>query len=91
MTDTVKEMMSAYVAGCLDLRNLKQFLKFVDEGNYIPLDELGELQNIASLIPVLLAREVPPASLQNDIFSQIPEEEKPKEAFKPVKKKVNLS
>ncbi len=95
MADTVvKEMMSAYVAGCMDIRNLDQFIKFLDEGNYIPLDELGELQNIASLIPILLKHEAPPASLQNEIFSQIKEDEQPKEEkqeTKRAKRKVNLS
>ncbi len=90
MPDTVKEMMSAYVAGCLDIRNLEQFIKFLEQGNYIPLEELGELQNIASLIPILLERETPPASLQNDIFSKIPET-KVEEEKKRVKRKVNLS
>ncbi len=92
MPDTVKEMMSAYVAGCMDLRNLAQFVKFLDEGTYIPLDELGELQNIASLIPILLEREAPPASLQNEIFSQIPEDEPVEEPQqRRTKRKVNLS
>ncbi len=91
MPDTIKEMMSAYVAGCMDLRNLQQFIKFLDEGDYIPLDELGELQNIASLIPILLERTTPPASLQNDIFSQIPEDEIPEPEEKKPKKKINFS
>ena len=90
MPDTVREMMSAYVAGCLDIRNLEQFIDFLEQGDYIPLEEFGELQNIASLIPILLERETPPASLQNDIFSKIPET-KVEGGVKRVKRKVNLS
>ncbi len=89
MSDTVKEMISAYVTGCMDFRNLQPFIEYIDEGNYI--DELGELQNIAALIPILLEREVPPASLQNDIFSQIPDSAPQEEEPKRVKRKVNLS
>jgi hypothetical protein len=91
MADTVKEMMSAYVAGCMDLKNLVQFVKYLEQGDYIPLDELGELQNIASLIPILLEREAPPASLQNQIFSQIPDELSEQAEPKRIKRKVNLS
>ncbi len=75
MAETLKEMMTAYVTGCLDNANLVQFLDYIDSGGEINSDELGELQNVAALIPIILEDENPPASLQNKIFQQIPDNE----------------
>jgi hypothetical protein len=75
MSETLKEMMSAYVTGCLDNANLMQFVDYINSGGSINNDELGELQNVAALIPIILEIENPPASLQNKIFQQIPDNE----------------
>ncbi len=77
MAETLKEMMSAYVTGCLDNANLVQFLDYIESGGKINKDELGELQNVAAMIPIILEMENPPASLQSKIFQQIPDNEKP--------------
>ncbi len=86
MAETLKEMMSAYVAGCLDNANLVQFLDYIDNGGEINKDELGELQNVAALIPIILEDENPPASLQNKIFQQIPDNEAPQKIITKTKK-----
>ena len=86
MAETLKEMMSAYVAGCLDNANLVQFLDYIDSGGEINKDELGELQNVAALIPIILEDEAPPASLQNKIFQQIPDNEAPQKIITKTKK-----
>ncbi len=86
MAETLKEMMSAYVAGCLDNANLVQFLDYIDNGGEINKDELGELQNVAALIPIILEDEAPPASLQNKIFQQIPDNEAPQKIITKTKK-----
>jgi len=75
MSETLKEMMSAYVTGCLDNSNLVQFVDYINSGGSINNDELGELQNVAALIPIILEIENPPASLQSKIFQQIPDNE----------------
>ncbi len=86
MAETLKEMMSAYVAGCLDNANLVQFLDYIDNGGEINKDELGELQNVAALIPIILEDENPPASLQNKIFQQIPDNKAPQKIITKTKK-----
>ncbi len=89
MSETLKEMMSAYVTGCLDNSNLVQFVDYINSGGSINNDELGELQNVAALIPIILEIENPPASLQSKIFQQIPDNEE-KSNIKTRTKKAHL-
>ena len=89
MSETLKEMMSAYVTGCLDNANLMQFVDYINSGGSVNNDELGELQNVAALIPIILEIENPPASLQNKIFQQIPDNED-NSKIKTRTKKANL-
>jgi len=48
----IHEMISAFAAGCMDKANFVQFKDYINEGGELPDRELGELQNIISMIPV---------------------------------------
>ncbi len=91
MNETIKEMMSAYVTGCMDNRNLLQFVEYIQKGGEIPNKEFGELQNVASLIPLILEIETPPVTLQNKIFQNIPDEPVEIEHFEKKSKRTQLS
>lgn len=68
MADTaLHEMVCAFVAGCMDKANYIQFKEFFDTGGELPRDEMGELQNIISLVPVILELETPDPKLKDQV------------------------
>jgi len=75
MTEEVKQIIAAYVLGCLDNKNLAQFVKYINHGGKDTEAELGELQNIVSLIPTLLSFENPPDYLKDEVAQKILESE----------------
>ena len=55
----IYEMISAFAVGCMDKQNYMQFKDYIAEGGDLPKSELGELQNVISMIPVILELENP--------------------------------
>jgi hypothetical protein len=53
----IHEMVAAFAAGCMDKDNYAQFKEYLNAGGELPKGELGELQNIISMIPVILDLE----------------------------------
>jgi hypothetical protein len=60
-------LLYAYALGCLDKEDLKQLLEFLESGKEYPWQELGEYQNLASLLPSFLNIEEPPAQLKDRV------------------------
>ena len=60
-------MLQAKALGCLDADDNKEFQKFIDAGHVFPWDELGNYQNIASLLPLALVLELPDAGLKDRV------------------------
>lgn len=75
MSEEVKQIISAYVLGCLDNKNLSQFVDYVRKGGKETEGQLGELQNIISLIPTLLIEESVPEFVKDEIAQKILEDE----------------
>jgi len=75
MTEEVKQIIASYVLGCLDNKNLAQFVEYINHGGKDTEAELGELQNIVSLIPTLLSFENPPDYLKDEVAQKILESE----------------
>lgn len=72
MADTeVREILSSFAAGCLDKENFIQFKKYLESGGELPKGELGELQNLISLIPTILETEKPPPILKNKLAKNL--------------------
>lgn len=69
--NTVHQIISAYTTGCLDRDNFIQFMNYMREGGELPKGEMGELQNVTSLIPTLLELEEPPPDLKNQVAKRI--------------------
>ncbi len=67
----IKEMISAFAIGCMDRKNYKQFRKYLEKRGNLPKGELGDLQNIISLIPTILEVELPSAELKNELGKRL--------------------
>ncbi|MCX6174955.1 MAG: anti-sigma factor [Ignavibacteriales bacterium] len=67
----LSEMIAAFAAGCMDKQNYMQFKDYMDESGYLPKGELGELQNIISMIPVILDLERPDPSIKDLVAKKL--------------------
>lgn len=66
MQDKFEAMIYAYSLGCLSFENLKGFNEYLSTGEDFNYSELGELQNLCSLIPCALPlQDVNPAVKDN--------------------------
>lgn len=88
----IHEIISAYSAGCIDVKNLMQFMEFIREGGSLPPKELGELQNIMALIPVILEPETPDPELKDKVAKRlISMHEEMKDKIKAVKEQTKVT
>ncbi|MBX3009481.1 MAG: anti-sigma factor [Melioribacteraceae bacterium] len=67
----IHEMISAFAAGCIDKENFIQFKDYVKAGGELPEGELGELQNIVAMIPIILDLENPDAKLKDTVAKKL--------------------
>ena len=67
----IHEMIAAFAAGCMDKANFVQFKDYLNEGGELPKGELGELQNIVSMIPIILDLETPDPSLKDNVAKKL--------------------
>ncbi|MBI9071907.1 MAG: hypothetical protein JEY94_09930 [Melioribacteraceae bacterium] len=67
----VHEMISAFASGCIDKENYRNFKEYLKTGADLPLKEMGEIQNIVSLIPIILDQEVPDPELKGRVAKQL--------------------
>lgn len=69
--DPIREIMAAFVAGCIDGENFIQFKEYLNAGGELPPNELGELQNIVSMIPIILDLEAPDPFIKDNIAKKL--------------------
>lgn len=67
----IHEMISAFTTGCMDKDNFLQFREYVSSGGDLPPGELGEFQNIISLIPSILELETPDPNLKEKVAKKL--------------------
>lgn len=65
------EMISASAAGCMDKENYIQFKEYMQSGGEMPNGELGEMQNVISLIPTILEQEEPSPEIREEIGNRL--------------------
>lgn len=70
-SNAIHEMISAFAAGCMDRKNHKTFREYVEDGGEMPVGELGELQNVISLLPVILELEKPTPELKDKVAKRL--------------------
>ncbi len=70
-SDPILEMISAFAAGCMDKENFVQFKDYIVLGGSLPESELGDLQNIVSMIPVILDLEQPDPAIKDSIAKKL--------------------
>jgi len=69
--NAIHEIISAFAAGCIDKANFVQFKDYLKAGGELPEGELGELQNIVSMIPIILDLETPDPTLKDDVAKKL--------------------
>lgn len=70
-SDPILEMISAFASGCMDKENFVQFKDYINSGGSLPESELGDLQNIVSMIPVILDLEQPDPAIKDSIAKKL--------------------
>lgn len=65
------EMISASAAGCMDKENYIQFKEYIQSGGEMPHGELGELQNVISLLPTILELEKPNPEIREEVGNRL--------------------
>lgn len=64
-------MLHAYAAGCLDSEELAALIEHIRQGGQISQKELGELQNVISLLPTILELEHPQPQVKDKIARKL--------------------
>jgi hypothetical protein len=67
----IYEMIAAFTVGCMDKANFMQFKDYLTEGGELPKGELGELQNIISMVPIILELENPDHSIKDKVAKKL--------------------
>ena len=67
----IHEMISSFAAGCMDKQNFEQFKEYINSEGELPASELGELQNVISLLPIILELEKPDAKLKDKLAKKL--------------------
>lgn len=69
--DTAAEMIQAKALGCLDITDNKELNEFLNMGGVFPWKEFGDLQNLCSLLPIILEIETPDPLLKDKVAKRI--------------------
>lgn len=67
----IHEMISAFAAGCMDKENYINFKDYIETGGELPHRELGEMQNLMAMIPLILELELPDVNLKDNVAKKL--------------------
>lgn len=67
----VHEMIAAFSVGCMDRQNFVQFKEYMQQDGELPEGEMGELQNIVAMIPIILDIEKPHPSIKDKVAKRL--------------------
>lgn len=70
-SNAIHEMIAAYSAGCMDKKNYHNFREYIETGGDIPVGELGELQNVIALLPIILELEKPSPEIKDKVAKKL--------------------
>jgi hypothetical protein len=71
MPDNISNNIFPFALGCLDREEFIELISQLEKGEEIPAKELGELQNIASLLPAILNIEQPAYSVKDKVARKL--------------------
>jgi len=69
--NAIHEMIAAFAVGCMDKANYIQVKDYLDAGGELPENELGEMQNIVAMIPVILDLELPAPEIKDMVAKKL--------------------
>jgi len=67
----VKDLLQAKALGCLDAKENATFLHLMEEDNEFPWEELGQYQNLVTLMPTVLDLEIPDPEVKNKVVMEL--------------------
>ncbi|MDZ7767241.1 MAG: anti-sigma factor [Melioribacteraceae bacterium] len=70
-SNAIHEMIAACSAGCMDKKNYQNFREYIETGGDIPVRELGELQNVIALLPIILELEKPSPEIKDKVAKKL--------------------
>lgn len=70
-SNAIHEMIAAYSAGCMDKKNYQNFREYIESGGDMPVGELGELQNVIALLPIILELEKPSPEIKDKVAKKL--------------------
>ena len=66
-----EEIICAFAAGCMDSNNFVHLKEYIRENKDLPYEDLGELQNIMAMIPIILEVEIPDPELKTKVAKNL--------------------
>src|ERR1035437_395337 len=69
--ENINDLIYAYSLGCLDNEELQRLREHFDSGEELNIQELGEFQNLASLLPSTLKIENPNPQLKDNVAKKL--------------------
>jgi hypothetical protein len=69
--ENINDLIYAYSLGCLDNEELQRLREHLDRGEEFNIQELGEFQNLASLLPSTLKIENPDPQLKDNVAKKL--------------------
>jgi len=69
--ENINDLIYAHSLGCLDNEELQRLREHLDGGEDVNIKELGELQNLASLLPSILKIENPDPQLKDNVAKKL--------------------
>jgi hypothetical protein len=69
--ENINDLIYAYSLGCLDNEELQRLREHFDSGEELNIQELGEFQNLASLLPSILKIENPDPQLKDNVAKKL--------------------
>ncbi len=67
----IYEMISAFAIGCMDEENFIHFLDYIQSGGELPEGELGEMQNVMALLPLMIEQIQPDPKLKSKVAKKL--------------------
>ena len=69
--NSTEEIICAFAAGCMDNNNFVHLKEYIRENKDLPYEDLGELQNIMAMVPIILEIEAPNPEIKKRVAKEL--------------------